>query len=270
MKKYIKGILATLAIILVAFSANAKGVKGEPITNKGYDYVVNPENANVTLYPGMTCGEWTKVLRRFCKSSFGLTLEEVRNGSTVADKATGSNFYNTHLLNGKAGSFGPVKVINKNVFVYNSQPWLVMQCAQMISTDQGLINNAINGNADLTPEKEKVTTPNDECKDCKKSSNCDQSCDIDSLYRKDYERLKKSVDDMREIKKKLRQDDLDAIDNAKIAAEKMGYQKPDQDSNYHMLILLVCLIILAIVLLNFFILNRSKNRTQPPAQNQDS
>ncbi len=171
MKISIKGILVALAIILIAFSANAKSAKGDLITNKGYDYVVNPNNADVVLYPGMTCGEWTKVLRRFTMAKFGKSLEEVRSGSTVADKAAGHNYYNTYLLNGRAQAFGPVKEIEKNVLVYNGQEWLVLQCAQMISTDAGLINNAINGTADLTPIGYKIPeTPEKEKENQKEES----------------------------------------------------------------------------------------------------
>lgn len=145
MKKYTKKVLVALTIILSAFSVNARSAKGDIITNKGYAFVIDDNNANVVLHPGLTAGQWKNVMERFTQMKFSKDLQTVLNGSTVEDGAKSKYIlYNTYWYNGQARSFGPDK-IERDVLVYNGQPWLVVKCAQLISTDGGMIDNAING-----------------------------------------------------------------------------------------------------------------------------
>lgn len=150
MKKYTKVVMTALVIILSAFSVNARSA-GDEITNKGYAFVIDNNNANVVLHPGLTAGQWKNVMERFCQMKFGKILQTVLSGSTVEDKSK-SNYilYNTYWYGGQAKSFGPDK-IERDVLVYNGQPWLVVRCAQLVSTDRGMIDNAIKGIAPPPP-----------------------------------------------------------------------------------------------------------------------
>lgn len=147
MKKYTKKVLVALTIILSAFYADAKSVRGDEITNKGYAFIIDDNNANVVLHPGLTAGQWKKVMDNFCRLKFkGKDLQTVLNGSTVENRVTSKYLlYNTYWYGGMAKSFGP-DTINGSVLVSDDgQAWLIVRCAQLISTDGGMIDNAING-----------------------------------------------------------------------------------------------------------------------------
>ncbi len=144
MKFYTKGVMALLTIILSAFSVNAQSVKGEPITDKGYAYVLDPANAAVELKPGLTCGEWSQTIRRFARLKFSEDPDKVLADSKVEYPAKSKYIlYNTHWKNGRVESFGP-DTIDSPVLVYRDQIWLVRLCGQPVSTDPGFINRAMN------------------------------------------------------------------------------------------------------------------------------
>lgn len=140
-----------------------------------------------------------------------------------------------------------------------------VECCNPVSSDKkkllNLINNYKNTPAALPPVTQIGDGGNqqkDSCSDCSKK--CDDCEDIDSSIAKNHRRMKSEIDNVRELKKALRQDDLDAIDNAKKAAEKMGYSM----SNNTCWVLPLCLflILLLLFLLLWFLLNRKNHSSQ--------
>lgn len=154
MKNAWRIMMLSLVIICSAFFANAQSEKGDLITNKGYAFVVDDKNANVELHPGLTAGEWKRILSRFTKAKFGEDLQTVLDGSVFKDSGSAARLYNTYWKDGKPQATKMRLPIRKAVLSYKGEDWLVAQCAQPLSSDAGLINNAINS-ADQTVDEEK-------------------------------------------------------------------------------------------------------------------
>lgn len=154
MKKYLLKALILSLITAFALHVSAQSdtskkssagpPRGEPITDQGVYYVVDPENSNVVLktFAGgsITCGQYTCFLREFVRRTCnGAELETVLEKRDIRTGAHRGILYNTCWIPGKGIVSFRAGSVNKDVLYYENEPVMVVECAQPLSTDAGKV-----------------------------------------------------------------------------------------------------------------------------------
>ncbi len=264
MKNQFKKLIAGCVLIVLSLISNKAIANNIEFAISKYtlnELVTGKHNSEIVNKSGMTGQEVLTMLNYYTMKTEKVSIYDFIKLSD--ERPITESHYNTQSLKSGLQVYRDRKPVGHKR-VYRGIE-IKVECCNPVSSDRtkllDLINNYKNTIVILPPITQIGDGGNqqkDSCSDCSKK--CDDCEDVDSSIAKNHRRMKSEIDNVRELKKALRQDDLDAIDNAKKAAEKMGYSM--SNNTCWIIPLLIMLIILLLFLFFWFLLNRKNNSGQ--------